>query len=479
MTTNPLDIMMDPSSVAIIGASAREFTVGNIILKNLINLRYGGRIYPVNPKYKEIFGIKCYNSVLDIPGNIDVAIIAIPANSVPHVLNDCGLKGIKHVIILSSGFAEVGGEGIEINREMLSVALKYGIRIIGPNTTGLLNLEKGFTSTFILLKREYKPGNVSFIAQTGVFAATMLRWIFTGEKFRLNKVIGLGNKVDIDDADALEYLRRDPNTKVIIIYMEGLKNGRRFFDEAYKTSLIKPVIVVKAGRTALGARASMSHTGSVAIPSKVFDGLCRQAGIIRVDDLMEAFDLAKIFSFYSGFGGDRVAIASYSGAECVISADAATKYNLELANLGGTLDEISKFAPFYWPKNHPVDLGPILESENPAEGVEKTINLILSNKEVDILILIFPVMAVDEGRSFIEAGAISGVALKERLSTFREKYPDKAIITILDGSKMGYDEGKSALESIGIPVYKSVDSCFKALSKAIWWWKWSRNKKGL
>lgn len=474
---NPLKTLMKPRSVAIIGASPKPYSVGNIILENLRELGYLGKIYLVNPKYQFIDNIKCYPSITNIPDTVDVAIIAVPSKVVPKVLSECGVKGVPTVIIISSGFSEIGGEGEKLNNEIMNIAMEYGIRILGPNTTGILNLIDKFTSSFVKIPEHSKPGNVSMIVQTGIFTATMMRWIFTGEYFRLNKVIGLGNKIDIDDSLALQYLREDPTTKVIIMYMEGLKEPRKFFVEAKKTCVVKPVVLIKAGRTRLGMKASKSHTGSLAVPDEIFNGMCRQAGIIRVEDFKEAFDVVKMLSFYDGFfKGFRLGVASYSGAECVMAADSIEKYGFDLAELSiDTYERISSVAPPYWPKNHPIDLGPILETEDAAGGLITTVDALLSDSNVDILILILPVISEGEGE-MIKLGAIEAKTLHSQIIQFKNRYRDKPILVILDGSKAGFEEAKRLFEHDSIPVYDCINKCVRALFYVRWWYEKFRAK---
>jgi|Deesub1362B_J571_1020462.scaffolds.fasta_scaffold00005_310 acyl-CoA synthetase (NDP forming) len=474
-----MELAMAPRSVAIIGASSRPHTVGNTIIKNLINLGYKGKIYPVNPKYQVVEGLKCFPSVLDINDNIDVVVIAVQAKTVPHVLVEAGKKNIRYAIIITSGFSEIGGMGEELQRKILEISNQYNIRLIGPNTTGILNLESRFTSTFVILSPELKPGNVSFVAQTGVFSASMLRWIFTGEAFRLNKVIGLGNKVDVDDVDALRYLYNDKSTKVILIYMEGLKRAREFFSQASLISREKPIIIVKSGRSRSGAKASLSHTGSLSIPDDIFEGMCRQAGIIRALDFEEAFDYVKILSFYGRFEGGGIAVASYSGAECVMAADALEECSLELCNLSEeTMSKIASYAPPFWPKSHPIDLGPILESDNPAEGLVGTFNALTEDPRVETLIIVLPIMSKEEG-GMLEVGAIDGEILRGQMLQLLKRHPKKKIILVLDGSKMGIDEGKQLLEEIGIPTYTTVRRAAKALSVALWWSRKSKENQNI
>jgi len=463
---NPLNLFMNPRTVAIIGASNNPASAGHIIIKNLIN-GYQGLIYPVNPKYDNVAGLKCYSKVSDIDDEIDVAILAVPSVIVPDVLKDCGEKGVKNVIIIASGFREIGSLGEEIDRRTIETARRYGIRILGPNTTGIINMSNGFTSTFVKLPAHIKYGNVSLVVQTGIFAATLFRWILTSENFGISKVIGLGNKIDIDDVDSLQYLSKDPDTKVILIYMEGIKRGREFYEEARKISKYKPIVLVKSARTPYGVKASESHTGSLAVSDKIFDAMCKQAGIIRASNIEEAIDIVKILSFYGWIDGNKIGVASYSGAECVMASDAVYENDLILADIDDkTLEEIADYAPPYWPKNHPIDLGPIMETDDPLKTLMETLRKFLMDKRPDIYLFILPVIHRSEG-TMIETGGIESNVLYDNLLTIKNEFRNKKIIVVLDGSLRGYIEGKKLLEGIRIPVYPTVERAVKAISKSI------------
>jgi acetyltransferase len=258
-----MEFFFNPKSVAIVGASRNPMKFGSIIVANLFNLGYEGKIFPVNPKAEDIAGLKTYPSVTLIPDELDLAILAIPASATVGAMRDCAQKRVKGVVIISSGFKEAGETGTAYQRELLEIARGAGIRIIGPNTTGILNPRDRFTTTFVPL-REVKQGSVAFIAQTGMFAGMLLEWILSSECFGVSKVVGLGNKCDVNDAEVLEYLAKDEHTKVIMMYVESIKDGRRFIEAAKATTRRKPIVVVKAGHTGEGAVAAMSHTGSLA-----------------------------------------------------------------------------------------------------------------------------------------------------------------------------------------------------------------------
>jgi len=281
----PSDVsfFFEPKSVAVVGATNNPLKFGHYLLLNIIDLGFKGKVYPVNLKADKVLGLKAYPRVDLIPDEVEVVAIIVPAPSVPQVMRDCAKKGVKGVVILSSGFREAGGEGIKFEREIVETAKKAGIRIVGPNTTGILNTSNGFTTSFVPLPKLSK-GNVAFVAQTGLFAAAAFWWILSAEPFGLSKVMGLGNKSDVDDSEALEYLARDEDTGVVAIYMEGVKDGRKFLEAAQKATEKKPVLILKSGRTEAGMKAALSHTGSLAMKDEVFDAACKKVGAIRKHD---------------------------------------------------------------------------------------------------------------------------------------------------------------------------------------------------
>ena len=254
-----LEVFFEPESVAIVGASDNPMKFGYYPLKNLLDLGFEGKIYPVNPKHETVQGMRCYRSITEIEGKVDLAVVVVPNVTVPSVVRDCVRKRVRGIVIHSSGFKELGPEGKRLEEEILRTAREAGIRIVGPNTTGTVNTSKNFTTTFAPMDK-LKSGPLSFVAQTGLFAAEIIRWIFTSQKFGIAKTFGLGNKCDVDEVEALEYLAADPDTKVIAMYLESVK-GREFFEKAKEVSKRKPIVLLKSGRTEAGVKAAASHTG--------------------------------------------------------------------------------------------------------------------------------------------------------------------------------------------------------------------------
>lgn len=441
----------EPKSVAVVGASNNPLKFGHYLLLNLIDLGFKGKVYPVNLKADEVLGLKAYPRVDLIPDEVEVAAIIVPAASVPQVMRDCAKKGVKGVVILSSGFREIGGEGIRFEQEIVNTAKEAGIRIVGPNTTGILNTSNGFTTSFVPLPK-LSEGNVAFVAQTGLFAAAAFWWIISAEPFGLSKVIGLGNKTDVDDSEALEYLSSDKNTEVIAIYMEGVKDGRKFLDAALKATKKKPVIILKSGRTEAGMKAALSHTGSLSIRDEIFDAACKKVGAVRVKDFEELMDLAKAFALQPLAKGNKIGIISMTGAGCVMAADYSAEYGLKIAELSnGTAKKIGSHLPSWIKVKNPFDSEMLFESVGPEECLRISVEGMLEDENVDCILGILP------------SSPMFAFDFETPIKKSREKHPDKPIVVNIIGSKDTVDLWTKQLQNISVPVYPSIERCVRAL----------------
>ncbi|MDY6964424.1 MAG: CoA-binding protein [Halobacteriota archaeon] len=436
---------IEPDSVAIIGASRSEGKSGNTIVKNLLGLGFEGKLFPINPGADEILGLKTYPSIEEIE-RVDLAVIAVPAKAVPEVMAGCATNGVKSVVLISSGFSEEGND--ELEEEIIAIARDAGIRIVGPNTTGIVNAYNNFTTTFVRLNR-LRPGNASFIVQTGVFAGMMLDHIVTSQYFGISKVFGLGNKCDVDDALALEYLAEDPKTDVIGIYLEGLKDGRRFLEVSKEISKDKPIIVFKSGKTDAGARAAKSHTSSLSGSDHLFDAVCKQSGILRVNGFEEMMDFVKAFSFLPIARGDRVAIISITGAGCVIGADCVQENGLKLAELSmETMDRLGEINPEWHVLTNPIDLWPAMEVSG-LEALNVAIEAVIEDDNVDALVLVVGLMA---GIPILDTKRLSGIN------------QNKPLVISAIGNKNMVEGVTEELEMNKFPVYSSIERAIRALS---------------
>ncbi|MCB0669527.1 MAG: CoA-binding protein, partial [Saprospiraceae bacterium] len=296
-----------PESIAVIGATDRPYSVGNAIMHNLLSNKYGGKIYPVNIKHKTIHGIKAYKKIKDIPGSVDLAVIATPANTVADLIVECGVKKIPSAIIISAGFKEVGDEGLEMYGQILKNARQYKIRVIGPNCLGIINTSINLNASFA--SRMALKGNVAFLSQSGALCTSILDWSVT-QNVGFSHLVSIGSSVDLDFHDLIDYFGTDPNTSCILIYMESLQNARAFMSAARAYSRSKPILVLKAGKSVEGAMAALSHTGSLAGNDQVFEAAFQRAGIIRVDSVAQLFHCAQALAMDIHPRGNRLAIVT-------------------------------------------------------------------------------------------------------------------------------------------------------------------------
>ena len=381
-----MELFFNPKTVALIGASSRPERPGHNLFLNLRDC-FGENFYPVNPKVEEINGHKCYPSILDVPAEIDVAVIFIPSRAVPEAIKQCAQKGIKRIIIESAGFAEVGEEGKRLQEKCLDIARKYGIRLWGPNCMGAINVPAkkvlSFMSPF-LWKGRFKPGNVSLVVQSGMLSAGFLSYILTKTPFGLAKVASIGNKMDVNETEILEYLIQDPDTRVIGMYLESISQGRKFFELAKGTE--KPIVVLKAGSSPFGAQAAKSHTASLAQDDALIQGAFKQAGVVRVKGLTELMEVVRAFSIFEAPKKKtaRLAILSFSGGAGVVASDQIYELGLELAQLKPqTLAQIKNVFPEWMEPSNPVDIYPAMERSGPKETLRVALEAVIKDPGVD------------------------------------------------------------------------------------------------
>ncbi len=347
-----------PESVAIIGASNNKFAVNYHLVENLVNMGYQGKIYPVNPNQDEVYGIKTFKSFDDIGEYVDLVVISVAARNVLDIIRNLPGEKIGGAVLVTGGFSEIGLEGKKIQDEIAGILKAKGIRTIGPNALSPINSSNKLVISFFTMTA-LTPGKVSFIFQSGMYEPR-LNWMLSDFHLGLAKLIDLGNKMDISEVDALEYLSQDPDTGVICIHLESIKGGgRRFFELLKQTTPNKPVIVMKGGRTEAGAKAAMSHTGSLLQGSDiVFDVALKQAGAIKADTLDDFLYLAKAFSYLPVPGGNRIAIATFPGGEAVLATDTVYQNGLVMAKPGqSSYDRLHKTFPAWEIALNPYDFG--------------------------------------------------------------------------------------------------------------------------
>lgn len=367
--------VMASRNLAIIGASRNPLKPGALLIKVLQDTGFKGKVAGVNPGGGDVYGTKLYTSLEEIPFIVDLAVFYIPPDRVPDMLLQCSRKSIKAVVISAEGFAESGDNGRQIQDKVRNILKKTGIRAFGPNTLGLINTETGLTTSYFSNQKMLQPGSVGFAAQSGVFVGALLRYFSSLGKLGISKGLGLGNKVDVDECDALIYLHSDPQTRFIGLYMEDVRDGRQFLKTARIVARDKPVLVLKGGRTTRGAQASASHTASLAVDDAVFDGALKQAGVIRMQSIEEMVQTMMGFAWMPLPNGNRIALVTYSGAQAIMSIDAAVASGLELAEMNAdTRDKISEVIGTDAKMENPIDIFPDMMTH----GFEKTITQILS-----------------------------------------------------------------------------------------------------
>jgi len=376
--TESQNIFLSPRSIAVIGASEKP-GVGKAIFSNIVN-GYKGKIYPITPSNDFISGLKAYKSVLEVPDQIDLAVVATPNKIVPKVMEEVGKKKIKGAIVVSAGFKEVDKNGAQLEEEIGIIGKNYGVRIIGPNCLGIMSLSHRnmMNATFLKITPQY--GNIALVSQSGAICAATVEDAIA-QNIGFSKVISMGNKVDMDENDILELLAYDKETRVIVMYLEDIHDGRRFMQITKKVTreMKKPIIILKSGRTPEGAKAAMSHTGALMGSDETFDALFMQCGIVRVDTMQELFELATVFSKQPvPKSNSGIAIVSNAGGPAIISTDACSKYGLKMADLSGSMDTINKIIPPHGSSRNPVDI----VGDADSGRFEKVILEVLSNNNV-------------------------------------------------------------------------------------------------
>ncbi|MCY4655618.1 MAG: acetate--CoA ligase family protein [Gammaproteobacteria bacterium] len=371
--------IMKPKAVAVVGASAEDGKIGNSVMKNLIDGKYGGNLHPVHPKAEEILGQKCYPSVLDIPGDVDIAVFCIPARFVAGVIKECGEKGIAGAILIPSGFAEIGEH--ELQAEVVAAAQAAGVRLMGPNIYGFYHTHHNLCATFCTPYTE--RGGVALSSQSGGVGMAIVGFSRSAG-MGVSAIVGLGNKADIDEDDLLTYFEDDPNTQVIAMHVEDLKDGRAFAEVASRVSRKKPVVVLKAGRTRLGAKAANSHTGALAGDDRVYDAVLRESGVVRVTSLNDMLEFARGLAILPTPKGENVLILTGAGGSGVLLSDACVDHGLSLMPMPDDLDAaFREFIPPFGAAGNPVDI----TGGEPPSTYEATIDLALNEDRIHSLIL--------------------------------------------------------------------------------------------
>ena len=445
MVTLNLDKIFNPKSIAVIGASDEEGSVGYILMKNLTELGYQGKVYPVNIHKTEILGFKAYKTVDQLPETVDLAVIATPAKTVPDIVEQCGKAGIPGIIIISAGFKEVGPEGKALEDKILEIKKRYNLRIIGPNCLGIIRPSINLNATFTA--KMPKPGNIAFISQSGALCAAILDWA-VHENIGFSNFVSIGSMVDVDFGDLIDYFGTDPKTRSILMYIEGITDARKFMSAARHFARTKPIIVVKAGKFSESAHAVASHTGSLAGEDMVYDAAFKRAGIVRVEEIGDLFNAAEVLGMQPLPKGPNLAIITNAGGPGVMATDALISRGGKLAKLSPkTMETLNSILPHYWSRGNPIDI----LGDAKADRYTAVVEACLKDENVDGLLIIYTPQGVEDPAKI----AKSIVKLCKGRG-----YCNKTVLT----SFMGHEEvekANSIFNENSIPTYSTPEQAVK------------------
>lgn len=444
-----LRALFEPESIAIIGASSNPEKAGSLIVQNLIDHQYAGKVIPVNPNEDSINGLSTYPSVRAIPKPVDLVFVTVPAPSVKAVIEDCVANKAKFGVIISAGFKETSTLGEKLEKEIVSIASKGGMRLLGPNTIGFVNANARIIGTAVPFK-VWRNGGTAIAAQSGVFAGAVADWVMDTQKMGISMVVGLGNKCDINECDVLDYAGSDDRIRALGVYVEAIADGRRFIEIARDVTRKKPVVVVKSSRTQAGAKAASSHTGSLATNDAVVDGALKQCGVIRASDFQEMLDYLKAFDYQPLPKGKRVGILTLSGASGVLAVDVLSRLGLEVATLSEeTKRKIeSSIMPAWQPVANPVDVWVALGAG--AEKVHRVaLEGLLNDKNVDSVIAILLGLRP----------ALHDVA--QVFKDLKQRFSDKPVIAAVKGGALA-NQWFNDLENVRIPTYPGPNGSERA-----------------
>ncbi|OGP50084.1 MAG: hypothetical protein A2Y79_07150 [Deltaproteobacteria bacterium RBG_13_43_22] len=452
-----------PRSVAVIGASGVPFKWGNDVILSMQTAGYQGTIYPINPREEKILGLPVYRTVLDVPDPIDLAVVSIRAEQVPQAMRECIQKGIKGAVLITAGFAETGSRGQALQEEVTRIARQGGIRFVGPNCMGIYSAAANLN---LSLPGEVPKGSIGFISQSGTFGGIFAR-AAASRGCGLSSFISAGNQADLDAADYLEYLANDPETKVVVMYVEGLRDGKKLFNAGRKIAGQKPVIIYKAGKNQSIARVTLSHTASIAGEDRVFDAMCRQAGFIRVDELLSLLDAAAILTRQPLPGGNRMGILG-TGGLCVVLADTCVSMGMEVPELK---EEHVKFivSDLEFPPHAPAPRNPVdfAGSNRTALQEAGVLNKMAQLDYIDGLICNTPITWADfSGSSAVEQEKLL-IRAAELLTAIPQKLGKPVVTVGLNGIAFSNELIVKAMDAAGITSYNTPEAAARAMATLV------------
>jgi acetyl coenzyme A synthetase (ADP forming)-like protein len=456
-----LDCIFRPHSIAVIGASRKKGRIGYAILHNLVSGDYNGKVFPVNPEAEVIHSIKCYPSISDVPDQVDMAVIVVPSSSVLKVVEECAKKGVKGLVVISAGFKETGPKGSQLEKDLLELVRVHNMRMIGPNCMGVIDTDPGVRMNATFARIPALRGRIGFMSQSGALGEAILEYAETVE-VGFSMFASVGNKADISGNDLLEYWGEDPNTEVILLYLESFGNPRRFKEIARTVSKQKPIIAVKAGTTFAGARAASSHTGALVTKEVATDSLFEQCGVVRVTSIEELFDVSSALANQPLPEGNRVAIVTNAGGPGILATDACVNLGLQIAPLAEeTMRDLAKILPSEASVQNPVDL---IASAGPKEYRE-ALQIVLKDPKVDALMVIFVAPVITNPQEIVEA-VLEGT-----------KDATKPVLACFMGNvRVGVEEGQEKKRRV--PFYIFPESAAKALAAMDKYRRWRLKPEG-
>jgi len=448
---HPLFPFLEPESVAIVGASASPGKAGYELVRNILANEFRGKIYPVNPKGGDILGLRAYQKVSDLPS--DLGIVILPAAGTAQALRDLTAKGVRNVVLLAGGFAEVDEAGASIQQELVDIIRTTGVRVLGPNTSGHTSTPHCFTSAFFPLGK-IRRGSVSVIAQTGNFATHTMRHILADEHFGVCRVLGIGNKIDIDETDALELLASDPETRSIVMYLESFKRPRRFLEVAREVTRRKPLVMLKTGTSETGRQAAIAHTAAMASEDRLIDGMLRQAGVVRIANYTDLILSVKALSMLPLPAGNGVSFLAPSGAMLVSLTDLCCRLDLSVPTLSpATVNRLQEISPAYLRMRNPVDIWGSAGVHGVEFAYREGMEAALKDPAVDAVASVFMLTRAN--------GVPSSYQFVLDLV---EKYPKKPILISFSAENECAEECRAFLEPRGVPTFSEIEHPFEALS---------------
>ena len=453
---HPLDCIFHPRSVAVIGASEREGSVGRTLLWNLIRSPFGGTVFPVNPQRHSILGIKSYTDIASVPELVDLAVIATPAPTVPQVIRECVAAGVKGAIIISAGFKEIGEKGAILEQEVLAEARKGGMRIIGPNCLGLMNPLAGLNATFA--GTSARAGNVAFVSQSGALCTSILDWSL-GENVGFSAFISIGSMLDVGWGDLIEYLGDDPHTHSIVLYMESIGDAHAFLSAAREVAMDKPIIVLKVGHTEAAAKAAASHTGALTGSDEVLNAAFRRCGVLRVHTISDLFDMAEILAKQPRPKGNRLSIVTNAGGPGAIATDSLISGGGELSELAPeTIQKLNQFLPAQWSHHNPIDILGDASSDRYAQ----TLEVVADDPNSDAMLVILTPQAMTNPTQTAEKLKVYSQLGKPILSSW------------MGGAEIA--AGTQILNQANIPTFPYPDTAVRLFN---YMWRYSYNLRGI